>query len=122
MAQFTKIEVPDTAPGIIHKFSVAGTEGYINVTLDSGGMPIALFITMAKEGSTIGGFVDAFARLVSISLQAGVPLELLCKKMRYLRFEPSGMTTNRQIPEATSIVDYVFHWMEDMFTLQANAA
>jgi len=70
-----------------------------------------LFITMSKEGSTIGGLMDTVGTLTSIALQYGVPLESLVKKFAYQRFEPSGFTKNPDIRHATSITDYVFRWL-----------
>jgi len=103
--------LPDTRPSFTHKFDVAGHEGYLNVGLYEDGAPGELFITMSKEGSTLGGMMDAFATAISLCLQYGVPLEALVKKFSYQRFEPSGMTSNRDIPFAKSIVDYTFRWL-----------
>ncbi|MFP4104750.1 MAG: vitamin B12-dependent ribonucleotide reductase [Phycisphaerae bacterium] len=103
--------LPATRPSITHKFDVAGHEGYLNVGLYENGQPGELFITMAKEGSTVGGLMDAFATAISLCLQYGVPLESLVKKFTHQRFEPAGMTGNREIPFAKSIVDYIFRWM-----------
>jgi ribonucleoside-diphosphate reductase alpha chain len=103
--------LPATRPSITHKFDVANHEGYLNVGLYEDGTPGELFITMSKEGSTVGGMMDAFATAISLCLQYGVPLEALVKKFTHQRFEPSGMTANRDIPFAKSIVDYVFRWL-----------
>ncbi|NLW87917.1 MAG: vitamin B12-dependent ribonucleotide reductase [Planctomycetes bacterium] len=103
--------LPATRPSITHKFDVANHEGYLNVGLFEDGSPGELFITMSKEGSTVGGMMDAFATAISLCLQYGVPLEALVKKFTHQRFEPSGMTSNRDIPFAKSIVDYIFRWM-----------
>ena len=103
--------LPDTRHAINHKFEIAGHEGYINVGLYEDGTPGEVFVTMAKEGSTIGGLMDAIATLVSVSLQYGVPVESLVKKFEHVRFEPSGMTRNREIPFAKSLVDYIFRWL-----------
>ena len=100
-----------TGSSLRHKFDVAGHEGYLHVGLYDDGAPGELFITMAKEGSTVGGMMDAFATAISLCLQYGVPLEALVKKFSHQRFEPSGMTGNRDIPFAKSIVDYVFRWL-----------
>jgi len=108
--------LPATRPSITHKFDVAGHEGYLNVGLYEDGKPGELFITMAKEGSTLGGVMDAFATAMSLCLQYGVPLDSLVKKFSHQRFEPSGMTTNRDIPFAKSIVDYIFRWMGMTFS------
>ena len=90
--------LPATRPSITHKFEVAGHEGYLNVGLYEDGTPGEVFITMAKEGSTVGGMMDAFATAISLCLQYGVPLEALVKKFTHQRFEPSGMTNNRGHP------------------------
>jgi len=103
--------LPDTRRSITHKFNVAGHEGYLTVGLYEDGMPGELFITMAKEGSTIGGLMDSVGTAVSVALQYGVPLESLVKKFTHQRFEPAGITTNRDIPFAKSLVDYIFRWM-----------
>jgi ribonucleoside-diphosphate reductase alpha chain len=103
--------LPATRPSITHKFNMAGHEGYLNVGMFENGSPGELFITMAKEGSTVGGMMDAFATAISLCLQYGVPLDALVKKFSHQRFEPSGMTDNREIPFAKSIVDYIFRWM-----------
>ena len=103
--------LPATRPSMTHKFEVAGHEGYLNVGLYEAGEPGELFITMAKEGSTVGGMMDAFATAISLCLQYGVPLDALVKKFTHQRFEPSGMTSNRDIPFAKSIVDYIFRWL-----------
>jgi len=103
--------LPDERQSITHKFSVGGHEGYITVGLYEDGMPGEVFITMSKEGSTISGFMDAFATATSLSLQYGVPLHVLTNKFSHMRFEPSGFTGNKQIPIAKSIIDYIFRWL-----------
>src|SRR5438552_4049640 len=105
----------DTRMSLTHKFEIAGHEGYITVGLFDDGEPGELFITMAKEGSTIGGLMDTVGTLTSIALQYGVPLESLVKKFAYQRFEPSGFTKNPDIRHATSITDYVFRWLACQF-------
>jgi len=105
----------DTRMSLTHKFEIAGHEGYITVGLFADGQPGELFITMSKEGSTIGGLMDTVGTLTSIALQYGVPLESLIKKFAYQRFEPSGFTKNPDIRHATSITDYVFRWLGCQF-------
>ncbi len=108
--------LPDERPSITHKFSIAGHEGYLHVGLyPDTGMPGEIFITMAKQGSTIAGLMDAFATAISIALQYGVPLEDLCGKFSHMRFEPSGFTNNRQVPIAKSIMDYIFRYLSIKF-------
>src|SRR5205823_2821640 len=102
--------MPDTRNSMTHRFEIAGHEGYITVGLYEDEQPGELFITMSKEGSTIGGLMDTVGTLTSIALQYGVPLESLVKKFAYQRFEPSGFTKNPDIRHATSITDYVFRW------------
>ena len=114
--------LPDTRHALTHKFDVAGHEGYITAGLYEDGSPGEVFITMAKEGSTIGGLMDAIATLVSVSLQYGVPVESLVRKFEHVRFEPSGMTRNNDIPIAKSLVDYIFRWMAMEFVPGYRAA
>ncbi|MDD5064526.1 MAG: vitamin B12-dependent ribonucleotide reductase [Phycisphaerae bacterium] len=107
--------LPDTRHSLTHKFSVAGHEGYLTVGLYEDGQPGELFITMAKEGSTVGGLMDVIGTCTSMSLQYGVPLITLVDKFRHARFEPSGMTSNRDIPFAKSLIDYIFCWLGCQF-------
>jgi ribonucleoside-diphosphate reductase alpha chain len=107
--------LPDTRKSITHKFSVAGHEGYLTVGLYEDGQPGELFITMAKEGSTVGGLMDVIGTCTSMALQYGVPLITLVDKFRHARFEPSGMTSNRDIPFAKSLIDYIFCWLGCQF-------
>jgi ribonucleoside-diphosphate reductase alpha chain len=100
---------------ITHKFSLNTHEGYITVGLYPNGQPGEIFIRMAKEGSTVSGMMDAFATSISLALQHGVPLKVLCNKFAYTRFEPSGWTGNPQIGLATSIMDYIFRWLDLRF-------
>jgi ribonucleoside-diphosphate reductase alpha chain len=108
-------KLPDERVAMTHKFSVEGQEGYVTVGLYEDGKPGELFITMAKEGSTLSGVMDAFATAVSLTLQYGVPLEFLVNKFSHVRFEPAGWTNNPQIPYAKSIIDYIFRWLAAKF-------
>jgi ribonucleoside-diphosphate reductase alpha chain len=108
-------KLPDERHAITHKFDIAGHEGYITVGLFDDGQPGEIFLVMAKEGSTISGFADAFAQAISYALQYGVPLQALVDKFSHVRFEPSGMTRNAEIRFAKSIVDYIFRWMASKF-------
>ena len=105
----------ETRNSITHKFSVAGHEGYLTVGLYDDGQPGELFITMAKEGSTVGGLMDVVGTCVSMALQYGVPLITLVEKFRHARFEPAGMTSNKNIPFAKSLIDYIFCWLGCQF-------
>ncbi len=107
--------LPDERPAITHKFRVGEQEGYITVGLYDDGSPGELFITISKEGSTIRGLMDSVAVLTSLALQYGVPLEDLSKKFRGVHFEPAGLTNNKELPTASSLIDYVFRWLESRF-------
>src|SRR5437879_12999819 len=108
-------KLPEERASITHKFNVGGHEGYITVGLYPDGCPGEIFITMAKEGSTVSGLMDSFACAVSIALQHGVPLKLLCEKFAHTRFEPSGWTSTPEIGFAKSIMDYIFRWLQLRF-------
>jgi ribonucleoside-diphosphate reductase alpha chain len=105
----------DTRQALTHKFDIAGHEGYLTVGLFDDGQPGELFITMAKEGSTIGGLMDSIGTLTSMAFQYGVPLDALARKFAHQRFEPSGFTKNVEIRNASSITDYVFRWLALQF-------
>jgi ribonucleoside-diphosphate reductase alpha chain len=107
--------LPTTRMAVNHKFHIAGHEGYLTVGLFADGQPGELFITMAKEGSTIGGAMDTVATLTSLALQYGVPLEALVRKFSHQHYEPSGFTKNPMIPRASSITDYIFRWLGHQF-------
>lgn len=112
--------LPDERPSVTHKFSVAGHEGYLHVGLypeghRNAGRPGEIFITMAKQGSTIAGLMDSFATAISLAFQYGVPLEDLVSKFGHVRFEPAGFTNNPQIPIAKSITDYIFRYLSIKF-------
>jgi len=109
----------DTRRAITHHFSVGGQEGYLTVGLYEDGQPGELFLKMAKEGSTVSGLMDSFATAVSLALQYGVPLEILCTKFSHMRFEPSGWSGSAEIGFAKSIMDYIFRWLHMRF-LQGN--
>ncbi|HXG41763.1 MAG TPA: vitamin B12-dependent ribonucleotide reductase [Dehalococcoidia bacterium] len=107
--------LPDERRSITHKFQVGDQEGYITVGLYDDGRPGEIFIKMAKEGSTVSGLMDAVALLTSVALQYGVPVEDLARKLKNTRFEPYGPTNNPRIPWATSVLDYIFRWLELKF-------
>ncbi|MFT4569618.1 MAG: ribonucleoside-diphosphate reductase alpha chain [Hyphomicrobiaceae bacterium] len=107
--------LPEDCSSVRHKFDVAGHEGYIHVGFYEDGTPGEIFIKMAKEGSTISGLMDTIATLTSLSLQYRVPLEALVHKFSHVRFEPSGMTKNRDIPFAKSLTDYIFRFLGTRF-------
>jgi ribonucleoside-diphosphate reductase alpha chain len=107
--------LPDERQSITHKFRVGEQEGYVTVGLYEDGTPGEIFVTIAKEGSTIRGLMDSVAMLTSYSLQYGVELRTLVGKFRGVHFEPAGFTSNPDIPQATSLVDYIFRWLELRF-------
>ncbi|MDE3201400.1 MAG: vitamin B12-dependent ribonucleotide reductase [Acidobacteriota bacterium] len=107
--------LPEERASVTHKFSIGGHEGYITVGLYPTGQPGEIFIRMAKEGSTVSGLMDAFATSISLALQHGVPLRVLCEKFAHTRFEPSGWTGNEQIGYAKSLMDYIFRWLSLRF-------
>ena len=110
--------LPDERQSVTHKFSVAGHDGYITVGFYDDGSPGEVFLKMSKEGSVISGLIDTIATMTSILLQYGVPLESLVDKFSHVRFEPSGFTSNQDIPIAKSIIDYVFRWLGQKFLPQ----
>src|SRR5882672_11325840 len=107
--------LPDERISVTHKFEIGGHEGYITVGLYPDRQPGELFITMAKEGSTVSGLISSFAQAISIGLQHGVPLKLFCEKFAHTRFEPSGWSGNPDIGHASSIMDYIFRWLQLRF-------
>ena len=112
--QAVRRRLPDERRSLTHHFSVGG-EGYLTVGLYEDGLPGELFIRMAKEGSTVSGLMDSFATAVSLALQYGVPLQILCDKFSHTRFEPSGWSGNQKIGYAKSLMDYLFRWLELRF-------
>ena len=101
----------ETRKSITHKFRVGQLEGYLTVGLFDDGRPGEVFIKIAKHGSTVSGLVDTIAVLTSLALQYGVPVESLARKFEFTKFDPSGMTQHSDIPEAQSLVDYIFRWL-----------
>jgi ribonucleoside-diphosphate reductase alpha chain len=108
-------KLPDERRSITHKFSVGGHEGYIIVGMYEEGAPGEIFIKMAKEGSTLSGFMDGLALSISIGLQYGVPLKALVDKLTNTRFEPSGFTENPSIRYSSSVLDYIARWLGGKF-------
>ena len=114
-------KLPDERRSITHKLSVAGHEAYVHVGLYEDGSAGELFIKMSKEGSTLSGVMDTLALSISMNLQYGVPIEVLCSKLVHTRFEPMGMTTNKEIPMVTSIMDYLGRWLALKFLPKEQA-
>jgi ribonucleoside-diphosphate reductase alpha chain len=114
--------LPSERMALTHHFSIAGHEGYMTIGLYPSGQPGELFLRMAKEGSTIAGLMECFGIAVSVGLQHGVPLKVLCEKFAHTRFEPSGWTGNEQMGYAKSIMDYIFRWIESRFLAVSELA
>jgi len=108
----TRQSLPSTRDSLTHKFSVGRHEGYLTIGLYPDGRPGEIFIKMAKEGSFISGMCQAFCRAFSIALQYGLTIEEAVVRFKDMRFEPMGPTSNPDIPEASSIVDYVARYLE----------
>ena len=108
--------LPDTRNSITHKFTVDTHEGYLTVGLFEDGKPGELFITMAKEGSTLGGLMDTVGILTSMLLQYGVEVRAIAKKLKHTNFEPNGFTKSEIVGECSSLSDYIFRWMEHVFS------
>jgi ribonucleoside-diphosphate reductase alpha chain len=113
--QAVRRRLPEERRSLTHHFSMGGQEGYVTVGLYEDGLPGEVFIRMAKEGSTVSGLMDSFATAVSLALQYGVPLKILCDKFSHTRFEPSGWSGNPKIGYAKSLMDYLFRWLELRF-------
>ncbi len=114
-------KLPAERMSLTHKFSIAGHEGYVTVGLYEDGAPGEIFIKMNKEGSMLSGVMDMWALSMSMNLQYGVPLQVLCEKMAHARFEPMGMTDNKEIPMVKSIMDYLARWMALKFLSKDDA-
>jgi ribonucleoside-diphosphate reductase alpha chain len=121
LGQPVRRRLPETRQAVTHKFDIGGHEGYVTVGLFPDGAPGEVFITMSKEGSTVGGLMDVIGTLTSMALQYGVSLDALTDKFSHMRFEPQGITKNPGIRMASSIVDYVFRWLRQQFPATAVA-
>jgi ribonucleoside-diphosphate reductase alpha chain len=108
----TRQSLPVTRNSVTHKFAIGLHEGYLTIGLYEDGRPGEIFIKMSKEGSTISGMAQAFCRAFSLSLQHGLTIKDAVVRFKGMRFEPMGMTSNPEIPEASSIVDYVARYLE----------
>ena len=121
--------LPTTRQSITHKFSIAGHEGYLTIGFfdesvepELAGHPGEIFIKMSKEGSTLSGLIQGFCRAFSLALQYGLPMQHACDRFRGMRFDPMGPTSNPEIPEALSILDYVARYLELHYCTTAEAA
>jgi len=112
----TRKSLPATRDSITHKFSVGGHEGYLTIGLHEDGAPGEIFLKISKEGSTVSGLCQAFCRAFSLAMQYGLPVEDAVARFKGMRFDPQGPTSNPEIPEAASIVDYIARYLESQFT------
>ena len=112
--------LPGTRESLTHKFAVGGHEGYLTIGLHEDGTPGEIFIKMSKEGSTLSGLIQGFCRAFSIALQYGLPLQDAVDRFRGMRFDPMGPTNNPEIPEASSILDYVARYLELKFITEPH--
>ena len=109
-----------TRESLTHKFAIMGHEGYLTIGLFDNGQPGELFVKMSKEGSTLSGLMQAYCRAFSLALQYGLPLDEACRRFKDMRFEPMGATSNPDIPEAKSIIDYVARYLEHEFVNEGS--
>lgn len=116
MTTTTRRSLPATRRSVTHKFSIGNHEGYLTIGIHEDGVPGELFLKMSKEGSTISGMCQSFSRAFSLSLQHGLSVEDAVVRFKGMRFEPMGLTSNPEIPEAQSIVDYIARYLELHFT------
>ncbi len=123
MSSFTKQgrkTLPPTHESVTHKFSVNGHEGYLTIGLFESGLPGEIFIKMSKEGSTLSGLIQGFCRAFSLAIQYGLPLADAVERFRNMRFDPMGQTANPNIPQATSILDYVAQYLDFEFNVLSS--
>jgi len=104
--------LPTTRRSITHKFAVGGHEGYLTLGLFEDGTPGEIFIKMSKEGSTLSGLIQGFCRAFSLALQYGLSIQDAVDRFRGMRFDPMGPTNNPEIPEVSSILDYVARYLD----------
>ena len=107
-----RASLPAVRDSITHKFAIMSHEGYLTIGLFEDGGVGEVFIKMSKEGSTMSGMVQAYCRAFSLALQYGLPLDEAVRRFKGMRFEPMGHTSNPDIPEAQSIIDYVARYLE----------
>lgn len=112
----TRQTLPPVRDSVTHKFEIMGHEGYLTIGLHADGTPGEIFIKMSKEGSTLSGLIQGFCRAFSLAIQYGLTIEEAVRRFKGMRFEPMGQTSNPDIPEAQSIIDYVARYLELHFT------
>jgi ribonucleoside-diphosphate reductase alpha chain len=117
----TRMSLPATRESLTHKFSIGGHEGYLTIGLHEDGRPGEVFLKISKEGSTISGLCQAYCRAFSLALQYGLPLEEAVRRFKGMRFEPFGMTSNPDVPDASSLIDYIARYLEVEFIERAGS-
>lgn len=105
----------NTREGIVHKFTVGEFEGYLIAGVRQNGTPRDLFIVGNKVGSATRGYLDTIGILISYILRNNLPLQEITSRLRGIRFEPSGFTSDNEIRVSTSIVDYIARWLDGKF-------
>jgi ribonucleoside-diphosphate reductase alpha chain len=111
-AKKTKERLPETTRAERHRFVIGSTKGYLLTSFYPDGRVAEFFVELAKEGSTLAGLMDCFSTAISMALQHGVPLSALVEMFTQQRFDPMGYTSTGNIKFCTSIVDYIFQYLE----------
>jgi hypothetical protein len=99
--------LPRRRSGVTHTVDIAGATVSVTTNRFADGRPAEVFASWGKEGSTTHGLIDAFSIVLSLALQYGVPVELVTAKLAGSRFEPLGRTDDPELPEVTSVVDWL---------------
>lgn len=108
-------KMPKERMSITRKVSLGGHKLFLTVGLYKDGRPGELFITMSQQGSFAAGMADSFAKLVSIGLQYGVPIETIVSQLKHMRYQPMGFTGDNDISNCSSISDFIAQWFEKKF-------
>lgn len=108
-------ELPAVIKSERHRFTVGGLKGYLKVSIGEDGQPVEIFLNVGKHGTTVAGLCNTIAVLTSLGLRQGVPLDAMCQALQGVTFEPSGFTSNSEIRQASSIIDYLFRWLRWRF-------
>ena len=129
--QHYRLRLPETRHSLTHRVIISDqlggehdvylTAGYYDqIDPSSAGQIGEIFIQIGKQGSTLKGAFDSWAIMISLSLQYGVPLSAIVSKFKHVAFEPSGMTSNSEIPSCSSVVDYAVRWIEQHSELKSE--
>ena len=111
--------LPDTRDSITHKVYIESNTGRVSLFMTVGmyknGDPGELWMSVGKQGSPMRGMTDTAAIMCSLMLQHRVPLETIVGQFKNHSYLPSGPTSNSEIPNCYSIIDYVVRWLEIRF-------